>query len=85
MWGTGSWIFYLFHSVSDNICGRCFKGFCGVCWGFFWLLVGEWAWGGGRGRGQFASQETDSNIPALGGPRCRHLIYTLMSHTTDCS
>lgn len=74
MWCTGSLVFYLSHSVSDNICER-----LGL-WGLF--LGGG---GGGAGTGQFASQETESNIPALGGPCGRHLTYTLMSHTTDCS
>lgn len=40
---------------------------------------------GGKGREQFASQETDSNISALERPYGRHLTYTLLSHTTDCS
>lgn len=47
--------------------------------GFFFLLER------GTHRGHTASQETDSNIPVLGGTCDKHLTYTILSHTSDCS
>lgn len=40
--------------------------------------------GRGTHRGHIASQETDSNIPVLGGTCGKHLTYTQLSHTSDC-
>lgn len=40
---------------------------------------------GGTHRGHIASQETDSYIPVLGGTCGKHLTYTVLSHTSDCS
>lgn len=72
MWCAGSWLFYLSHCVSDNSLGRFFVGFVG--WGESLEIIYLFMYLFRRGKG-FASQEADTNIPALGGPCGRFNFY----------